>query len=63
MEEMGIKIDQTFMPAVGKGVSVKFKKMSGETFSRKKTTFFYLKDKACLEKLINEEVSKYKVSL
>jgi hypothetical protein len=63
MEEMGVKIDQDFMPAVGKSVCARFKKMHGATFSKKKITFFYVDDKECLEKLINEEVLKHKVAM
>ena len=61
MQEMEIKIDQAFMPAMGKAVSARFREMcpESETFSKKKTTYFYEPDRECLEKLIREEYFKY----
>jgi len=63
MEEMDIQVDKTFMPAIGKTVSAKFRQMrpESETFSKKKITFFYEDDKECLEKLVQEEYMKYKL--
>ena len=61
MEQMDIKIDRAFMPAMGKAVSAKFKELcpGGETFSKKKTTYFYDDDRECLEILIQEEYMKH----
>ena len=61
VEQLGLEIDQAYMPAMGKAVSAKFSEMhpACETFSRKKTTFFYEKDRECLEKIFKEEYLKY----
>ena len=61
MEEMGIKVDRAFMPAIGKTVSARFRQMcpDSETFSKKKTTYFYEDDKECLEQLVQEEYVKH----
>jgi hypothetical protein len=61
MEEMDLMVDRAFMPAIGKTVSAKFRQMcpDSETFSKKKITYFYLDDKVCLEKLVQEEHMKY----
>ena len=63
MQRMDIKVDQAFMPTMGKTVSAKFREMCprSETFSKKKTTYFYAQDKECLEELIKEEHLKYVV--
>jgi hypothetical protein len=61
VEQLDLEIDQAYMPAMGKAVSAKFSEMypACETFSRKKTIFFYEKDKECLEKIFKEEYLKY----
>ncbi len=61
MEEMDLMVERAFMPAIGKTVSAKFRQMcpDSETFSKKKITYFYLDDKVCLEKLVQEEHMKY----
>jgi hypothetical protein len=63
VERLDLKIDQAFMPAIGRAVSTKFSEMypERETFSRKKTAYFYEKDRECLEKIVSEEYVKYVV--
>jgi hypothetical protein len=60
MDEMDLQIDRQFMPAIGKAVSLKFKKQypESETFTRHKTAFFYDEDKAALEEIVRKECSK-----
>ncbi len=61
LDEMDIEVDRAFMPAIGKSISAKFKKINpkGETFTRKKIAYFYEEDRDCLKNLIHEEYSHY----
>jgi hypothetical protein len=61
MNDMDIKIDKAFMPAMGKVVSARFSVLSPESekFTKKKITYFYEKDRECLEKLVQEEFFEY----
>jgi hypothetical protein len=61
MAQMGLEMDKAYMPAMGKAVSIKFKEMcpESETFSRRKTVFFYDEDKECMEELVRQEHKKF----
>ena len=63
MEQMDIKDDQAYMPTMGKTVSARFRERcpGSETFSKKKTTYFYEQDRECMEELVREEYLKYAV--
>ncbi len=63
MQRMDIKADKAFMPVMGKTVSARFRERrpGSETFSKKKTTYFYEQDRECMEELIREEYLKYAV--
>ena len=61
MQDLQIKVDQAFMPAFGKAVSTRFKALcpDSETFSRKKTVYFYDTDRECLEVIVQEEFLRH----
>ena len=61
MQDLQIKVDQAFMPAFGKAVSTRFKALcpGSETFSRKKTVYFYDTDRECLEVIVQEEFLRH----
>ena len=61
MEDLNIKVGQTFMPAFGKAVSSRFKALcpGSATFSRKKIVYFYETDRGCLEDIVQEEFLRH----
>jgi hypothetical protein len=61
MQDLQIKVDQALMPAFGKAVSSRFKALcpGSETFSRKKTVYFYETDRGCLEDIVQEEFLRH----
>jgi hypothetical protein len=61
LEEMNLKIHKSFMPALGKKICTRFKEKypGSEIFSKKKTTYFYEKDKKCIEGLVKEEYAQH----
>ena len=61
MQDLQIKVDQAFMPAFGKAVSTRFKALcpGSETFTRKKTVYFYETDRGCLEDIVQEEFLRH----
>ena len=61
IEDLQLKVDQAFVPAFGKAVSKRFKAVcpGSETFTRKKTVYFYETDRGCLEDIVQEEFINY----